>query len=795
MSAPAIDTTIQTKRELASSRVQAVRSKQAGIQGLQRRYGNRAVGAALQTSVAKHASPATTSVAPVPASSIQPAASSSQAVSSSSSQAISSSTTAPVLQSIAPTAATEATTTERSRAAGPEPAAPIPAVDKPREETLAGRLLRVGVATLLEELGPLGAQLASVLNRSGEVMGRVVADPAGFFVNLATAVGRGFSRFADHAAENLQQGLFGWLLGAVGQQITLPKKWDAAGTFQFAAELLGLTYANIRRHLVEASSEELVKNIESGLDKMMAVGRLVQRLMMGDWQALQAEIEEHATEIKEKAMEAIRGELIVELAKKGIETLILSLNPAGLLGKGLRAAYDVVRFLMANLEKLVQVGAGVLDSVDRISRGNLDPAAATIEESLKRAVPLVLDLLARLLHLNIADKIRSAIERVRAPVEQLLAKLARALVEQVRKLIGAVVSKAKGAVEKAREWWRARVAVRTQDGASHHLEFSGSGPDATLVVASNPEEYGKYLDRSRSAVDALTGVKRDQALKAIADARAIWRQIVAKKKTLRAAQTTDAIAEDLNRLASQTEIIAGLLAGTGTVPPSVITYEGVTPRGGGKRAMGSILTRNHPDGSAPQDAAELWLRVQRRNVAGQTIWVQGHLLNHNVGGIGRKINLTPLTGTGSKYFGVAINANSAHLNVVEKYVKDEVKKPGVVLRYEVTAIYGGHPERLGTKDVRMALTRKLRAEDRAGLTKELELRLYEEANVAKALEVDAYPLVGDGGQWKTDPKGKRIQATVPNPLPDDAGQKEKLPNSDVLPRTRSLIGATPNEKE
>lgn len=62
--------------------------------------------------------------------------------------------------------------------------------------------------------------------------------------------------------------------------------------------------------------------------------------------------------------------------------------------------------------------------------------------------------------------------------------------------------------------------------------------------------------------------------------------------------------------------------------------------------------------------------------------VQGHLLNHNLGGSGKHLeNLTPLVK----------QANSQHHAKVEKGLKDAILKDGYTARYHVTADFSFHP--------------------------------------------------------------------------------------------------------
>lgn len=64
--------------------------------------------------------------------------------------------------------------------------------------------------------------------------------------------------------------------------------------------------------------------------------------------------------------------------------------------------------------------------------------------------------------------------------------------------------------------------------------------------------------------------------------------------------------------------------------------------------------------------------------------VQGHLLNHNIGGPGNTMkNMTPITRS----------TNSTHLHKVETTVKNALLSDKKVVEYEVMADYSGHPTR------------------------------------------------------------------------------------------------------
>jgi hypothetical protein len=132
----------------------------------------------------------------------------------------------------------------------------------------------------------------------------------------------------------------------------------------------------------------------------------------------------------------------------------------------------------------------------------------------------------------------------------------------------------------------------------------------------------------------------------------------------------------LNDLAEQLKLLNVLVGGK--VPASIITYGGVDSLGGGIKATATILSRNHPEGSEPADKAPIWEKLAGLGAGMSTKirkdwYVQGHLLNHNLGGPGKRYNLTPITK----------DANNEHKSQVETGLKEAVTDQGKVVYYRV----------------------------------------------------------------------------------------------------------------
>ena len=102
----------------------------------------------------------------------------------------------------------------------------------------------VGVVKTIIQLKNM---LLGVLAKAADVIGDIIADPIGFLGHLIDGIKAGLSRFVGNIATHLQEGLMGWLFGAIGRAgITLPKTLRRRRDPRPRPQVLGLTYRNIR---------------------------------------------------------------------------------------------------------------------------------------------------------------------------------------------------------------------------------------------------------------------------------------------------------------------------------------------------------------------------------------------------------------------------------------------------------------------------------------------------------------------------------------------------------------------
>jgi len=141
------------------------------------------------------------------------------------------------------------------------------------------------------------------------------------------------------------------------------------------------------------------------------------------------------------------------------------------------------------------------------------------------------------------------------------------------------------------------------------------------------------------------------------------------------AQRIVALTHDLGRLAAN-------LIGGGAGEASSQPQFGSMRNGYGTGVTVETLTSKIPPGSKPSVSGDHWEALNHRRDGGSSYYVRGHLLNHNLGGVGHSwANLTPLTQ------GANNRAQDSMLHLFEADVKDAVAAGGVArdVSIEVTS--------------------------------------------------------------------------------------------------------------
>ena len=677
----------------------------------------------------------------------------------------------------------------------------IEAIDRKIEEMkseMSGALSKLGNLLLkaalkffkwaLEKAGLKPKALLDVINKGAAVIKAIVTSPIKFFKNLAKAVGDGIGLFVKNIKKHLLNGMMNWLTGQMGEAgITLPSKFDLKGIFSIVLQILGLTWANIRKKLVKRVGERAVAVAEKSVD-------IVKRVKKEGPIALWHMIKDKAAEIKGKIIAKIRDWVIVQVVKKAVAKIAMMLNPVGAIVQAAIAIYDLVMFFVENIKRIIEFVKSVLNSIAKIAAGAVGAAAAFIEGAMARTVPIILSFLARFFGLSgIGKVVKKIIKTIRKPVDKVVDKALNFVAKLVRKVVGKakafgkkVKAKVKNAagkvVGKLKRWWLKRTPFKV-GGEQHHLFFSSKKPDSAIMVASKKQEVEKFLNEnkptgSEGELAAKYGAAKAQLAKVETERKKLS-DAMRKSKTLTQQQqdANSKLLKEWNALKDRLEKFMAALEANSTHAKTEIDYASARDEHG-VRATAWPLTIKGDPGSTPGFESAIWQQVRERATGNGSYYIRGHLINDNLHGPGNDPrNLTP----------ISQKANSQHKVDVEEKVKDVVwnrlgkdksKNPeGKAVKYQVDVIYGGE-FKPNLTDMKTKIANATQDESRK---KDLEIIVEEEQKLASKFLCSAEivdridgPKYKKSGQKIALGNGGLVENHVPDTVPELRGEPPRV---------------------
>lgn len=380
--------------------------------------------------------------------------------------------------------------------------AAIKAIDEKIEkmkEAMSGALSKLGKLLLLaakkfftwalEKFGFSLADIEGIINKGAAVLKAIFTQPIKFVKNLMNAALTGFKNFGKNFLKHLQDALFEWLTGSL-EGLVLPKTWNVQGILGLLLQMIGISYQNIRKHMVTVMGEPVV----AGLEKSFTlVKTLITEGPMAAWEQLK----EMAGEMKEAFIEAVKDFIKMKIVEQAIQWLVSLFVPGAGIIKAIVGIYDTVMFFIQKAKTIMQMVGNFLSSISDIAAGNIGAAADAMENGLARGLSLVINFLAALLRLNgITAKIKAALEKIRAKVDGVMHKVAVWIKDKAGKLIAPITQKVdqakewgqkkvQGIKDSITNWWGKKKSFKSSDRHSHSIYYRGSGKAAKLVVASD----------------------------------------------------------------------------------------------------------------------------------------------------------------------------------------------------------------------------------------------------------------------------------------------------------------------
>jgi hypothetical protein len=556
------------------------------------------------------------------------------------------------------------------------------------KESHRGMLKKVGdwAVGVYDTIVEIKNKLFSILKRGWELIKAIVRHPIRFFGHLWDALKQGLHQFKENIKDHLKEAALSWLFGAIpSSELHLPKDFSPASIFGFVMEVLRFTPAYLRskiRRLVGSYGAAVLEHVMGFFAKYFEEGPA----------ALWEEIQSQASELKTTIVEGVRDWVLAQIIKKGIEHLLMLFTPASAFIEACLAIYHLIVFFFERASQIGEMLSGILDSLEAIVAGKIDSAAKRIEDSMTRAISLILGFLSSLFG------IPSPVSAIR--------KIVTALHEKVDKAIDWLIDKFKAIAMKA-----GRAIVTTVstvgsklgalffpkkyfdvDGEKHFVEAIHSGDEYPILVHSEEKSLESIIQEAeankvkgaaklRKAYDEYRSVHVKQVSISDKDEReAKWNEIQ---------KTGEAKLKAYQKVADLIEEVYPRLPSSKAKKKKIET---VVHYGPTERALGSTYMIAHPltheswdkgtgtDADHPPIMKDSSWPTKRKK-----LYRRGHLLNRLLGGPGKEDrNLTPLTAS----------ANALHNTKIEKFVKQLTKPVGPsIFHYEVHVNYPASPRK------------------------------------------------------------------------------------------------------
>ncbi len=630
--------------------------------------------------------------------------------------------------------------------------AAIKAIDQKIEkmkEAMSGALSKLGKLLLLaakkfftwalQKFGYSLADIEGIINRGAAVLKAIFTKPLQFVKNLMNAALTGFKNFGKNFLKHLKNALFEWLTGSL-EGLVLPKTWDFPGIIGVALQMIGISYQNVRKHMVTVMGEPVV----AGLEKTFTlVKTLVTEGPMAAWEQLK----EMAAEMRDAFVEAVKDFIKIKIVEQAIQWLVSLLIPGAGIIKAIIGIYDTIVFFIQKAKQIAQMIANFLGSMGEIAAGNIGAAADAMESGLARGLSLVISFLAKLLRLDgITAKIREAIQKIRAKVDAVLLKVAKWIADKAKKLFTGL----KSAVSKIFNWATAKRSFKDEDGKSHSLYVETGGGLPRLMIASDPMAAEQFLDWYINRKSADYRKDNSGKISAVRSAISVAKATVDKINTAQKAGKTDAELEPLLRSLLEnnvavTSALSALIDGDATIGKAREKYllEGITGTYSSiPKPKGDELTADHqPQAAILQAAAEFdyfsetgELAKRAAGRAQQGFAINVHYIRHKAGDTyGTKGKVTKEQFLGRIKGLVKGKKRAEQRQAVVEEIRKDMKRDVASMK----AVAGSAPTSPNWADV-MALSGK--KEDKEKLVKEIGGRIAAGQSQIAAQDIDS--LVG-----------------------------------------------------
>jgi F0F1-type ATP synthase membrane subunit b/b' len=355
---------------------------------------------------------------------------------------------------------------------------------------------------LLELLGIPPAAFYAVVAKIKKAVKDIAADPLGFGENLLKGLGQGFSQFFDNFGSHMFKGFLTWLIGDL-KGVQVPKDFSLKSIATFFLQLMGITWPNIRKILVDKIGAKNVALIEKVYD---LISVLIDKGIGGIYEMIKEKLNPQA--LIDQVIQMAVDYMVEAIAKQVAVRLLLLFNPAGAIIQALEAIYRVLKWVFQNAARIFRLVETVVNGITDIIAGNVGGFAKAVENALGMLVAPVISFIAD--YFGLGDLPTVVAKKVESMQKWVLGMIGDAVDWIIAKGKAALAAMGLGKKDEKKPGDAAGGEIGetvefTAAGEPHRLWIETNGDEATVMMASAEESLETFLDseavKARSKAD------------------------------------------------------------------------------------------------------------------------------------------------------------------------------------------------------------------------------------------------------------------------------------------------------
>lgn len=270
----------------------------------------------------------------------------------------------------------------------------------------------------------------------------ILKDPGAFFSTLWAGIKQGFSQFVSNMPANLMviaQNLLSMWLGGSGLK-GIDELPQIRGFIQLIFSLMGIDVSKVLKPITavwdayqehkKAAEEEAKAQAEPGEKveeikdppEAVKLKNTIDMIMAGGLPVIADLIKDGLGGLKGEILSALFSSLVPPLIGKAVAKLAAMANPVGGIIAAIKAVWDTVQFFRSQFDAIAGLGSALLNVLVEAGNGNAGAAANAVEAAICQAIPLAIEILLRVIGINIGAKVKGVISKFSTRVKTWLDK-------------------------------------------------------------------------------------------------------------------------------------------------------------------------------------------------------------------------------------------------------------------------------------------------------------------------------------------------------------------------------------